>query len=404
VQPFGDGVVVSFIDQTGTKRLGQRLRDGIGVLDRFFALDIGLIGLADTAGSFRRLNPGWNRTLGWTNQELLSRPYIDFVHPDDRAATLAVASELADGGRLVSFENRYRCKDGGYRTLEWSVIGDVERGLLFALAHDVTADRAAIRELTAARDAATEALAQKSQFVSNMSHEIRAPLNGVLGIAELLAETALDDQQRAWVGIMRDAGQQLLTVLNDVQEFSRLERGQLQLQRRPTDVRGFVSGVVELFAGAAADKGLDLTVEIDDSAPAKADIDPTRLRQVLTNLVGNAIRFTAAGSVTVAVAGGDGPVLRFTVRDTGVGISPPDQQRIFEPFVQVDSLETQEFSGSGLGLTIAEELVGRMGGTVELSSAVGRGSAFHVVVPFDCATRAGSGAAGGPRTGGPQAG
>lgn len=395
VQPFGDGFVVSFIDVTETKRIEQRLRDGIGVLDQYFTLDIGLICLADVNGMFRRLNPGWNRTLGWTNQELLSRPFIEFVHPDDRAETLAAAAELATGSRLVRFENRYRCKDGGYRTLAWSVVGDADRGLLFALAHDITADQATTRELIAARDAATEALAQRSQFVSNMSHEIRAPLNGVLGIAELLADTPLDGQQQAWVSLMRDAGQQLLMILNDVQEFSRLERGQLRLQRQPTDVRTFVCGVVDLFAAAAADKGLELIVEVDDSAPAVAGVDPTRLRQVLTNLVGNAIRFTPSGSVTLAVdgVGDDEPALRFAVRDTGVGIRPRDQRRIFEAFVQVDSADAREFAGTGMGLTIAEELVERMGGTLELSSVAGQGSTFRVVVPLERASPARAGAA-----------
>ena len=243
---------------------------------------------------------------------------------------------------------------------------------------DVTAEAGAEAAMSEARDKATEALKLKSSFLANMSHEIRTPMNGVIGMTDLLLETALDARQRDYAQTVRGSGEALLTIINDILDFSKVEAGKLEVENIRFDLRTVLDDVVDLLTEPAAAKGLEFVSVVEDSVPAAVTGDPGRLRQVLINLVGNAIKFTNSGEVLVRVTGTDedAPRVRFEVSDTGDGIEPHKLALIFDPFFQGDSSTSRRYGGTGLGLAISGQLIALMGGDCGVESTVGAGSTF----------------------------
>ena len=241
-------------------------------------------------------------------------------------------------------------------------------------------------ELRAARDEALEASRLKSQFLANMSHEIRTPMNGVLGAANLLATTSLTEEQQEYVDILTTAGRALLGVINDILDFSKIEAGRVELEEAEFSVRDLFTGIGRMFESQATDKGLRLTLEVAPEVPDGVIGDGGRLRQVLTNLVGNAIKFTDSGSVAVNLVLVDASPstanLRCEVADTGIGIAEEDIPRLFSDFTQVDPSMTRRFGGTGLGLAISDRLVRMMGGAIGCTSNPGGGSIFWFTVPL----------------------
>lgn len=236
-------------------------------------------------------------------------------------------------------------------------------------------------DLARARDEAEQATRAKSTFLATMSHEIRTPMNGVLAMAEMLADTPMNEDQQGMVKVVRDSGGALLTIINDILDFSKIEAGKLDIEWIDTDILNLAEGVGDLLARRAEEKGLALTIDVDPALPRHLVADPTRLRQVLLNLTGNAIKFTEHGGVTVRLNrlahSADGKVgLRAEIVDTGIGLSPEQQAKLFQPFAQADGSTARRFGGTGLGLSICRRLVELMGGLIGVTSVAGDGSTF----------------------------
>jgi two-component system, sensor histidine kinase and response regulator len=531
-------------------------------LREFIDLSLNLLCIAGIDGYFKHLNPAWEATFGFTREELLSRPYLEFVHPDDRESTMAEATHVASGRSTLSFENRYRCKDGSYKWLLWSAVVRPEKRLIYCIAADITerkreearlaaqyavtrvlseeptlanatprilqaicecldwsvgaiwrvdqkekllrcvetwhvpsaqvkefdrgthsrtfppgvglpgrvwsqaqpvwiedvtrdanfprasiaaqeglhaafgfpillgdeilgvleffshqiqqpdrrllemmsaigsqigqfierkeaedALRVYARDLEVARERAEEATRAKSEFLANISHEIRTPMNAMIGMTELGLATRITRQQREYLNAIQGSADALLTLVNDLLDFSKIEARKLQLDRVGFNLRDALEDTMRVLAPRAHQKGVELACHIHPDVPDALVGDPLRLRQIIVNLVGNAIKFTDHGEVVLGVKTesrrNGNAQLRFSVADTGIGIPPEKQTVIFEAFSQADSSTTRRYGGTGLGLAISAQLVELMGGGISVESHPGRGSTFHFTAFFE---------------------
>jgi PAS domain S-box-containing protein len=360
-------------------------------LSTLFRASRDMLCIANFDGYLLRLNPSWARTLGYTEEELTSRPYVEFVHPDDREATVAEADSVSGGRTALLFENRYRCKDGSYRWMSWNATPVEEEGLIYCSVRDVTEQKRVAAELQKARDSADTANRAKSDFLANMSHEIRTPMNAVIGMTELLRDTPLSADQREYVETLEDAAESLLALINDVLDFSKIEAGMLELSPVEFDLREALENTLRTLGLRAHQKGLELVCRVAPDVPEALLGDAPRLRQIVLNLLGNAIKFTEEGEVLLQVENEEArpgeAVLRFVITDTGIGIPQDKQDVIFEAFAQADGSTTREYGGTGLGLAIAARLVQMMGGSVSVDSEPGRGSRFMFTVLFGVPAR-----------------
>ena len=478
--------------------------------ERLFNLIPDLACIVSTDGYFKKVNPAWETTLGYTLEEVLNTPMLEFVHPDDLERTVKEASLQSREHRTKHFVNRYRCKNGSYRLFIWTTTFNRDESTRFGVARDITDqrlseealreseerfrimsdscptiiwvtdtagktrlanrmcqeffgvtfgqtdgvlsrslihpdDRAgyvekfliAVRErapfraearvrrsdgewrwiasyaeprlslsgeflghvgispditdrklgeeaLQKAKDAAEGANRAKSEFLANMSHEIRTPMNGVIGLTDLALDTQLTGEQRGYLEGIRFSANALLRIINDILDFSKIEAGKLDFDLAKFDPRQVVDTVLTVLGIRAAAKNLKLSCDLGPDVPSNVVGDPGRLRQILVNLIGNAIKFTERGEVVVRAELSSQTAqeieLLFSVKDTGIGIPLNKQQHVFSAFAQADSSSTRTFGGTGLGLTISSQLVEKMGGRIWLESEEGTGSTFHFTV------------------------
>ena len=320
------------------------------------------------------------KVLGYTKEELISKPFLEFVHPDDKEKTIQETRKLAEGMESFNFENRYLARDGSVKWLFWGASVNLERKVIYAVARDITERKQTEEAVLRAKEMAEEASKAKGQFLANMSHEIRTPMNGVLAMAEILADTSMDPKQREYAQIIRTSARSLVRIIDDILDFSKAERGRLRLEVRPFDLQEIVADVIAMLDNRAQEKGLELRWTFAMGVPRIVKGDAGRVRQILLNLVENAVKFTESGRVDLRVqsgqAGCGGPSLRFEVEDTGIGISDEDAVLLFQPFSQGDGSSTRRFGGTGLGLVICRELAALMGGDVGFRSEPGKGSVF----------------------------
>jgi len=348
------------------------------------------IGIFQTDAEHRYVytNPRWSEITSIPADEAVGRRWEAIVNAVQRDGIVA---ELPGGrGARAELSRRFelRPRDGTVRVVLVTSRPIPDRGggtagWVGTLA-DVTAEADAEAVMSAARDTATEAARLKSDFLANVSHEIRTPMNGVIGMADLLLETDLDARQRDYAQTVRNSGEALMSMIDDILDFSKLEAGKLEIEEIAFEPRSILDDVIDLLAGLAQTKGLELVAVVESSVPTAVRGDPGRVRQVLTNLIGNAIKFTQAGEVVVRVsaaqAAGTDSVVRFEVTDTGEGIAADKLGLVFEPFVQADSSTSRRYGGTGLGLAITSQLVGLMGGSCGLSSRLEEGSSFWFTI------------------------
>jgi PAS domain S-box-containing protein len=356
---------------------------------------VATVAVEEPEGRITRWNPAAERLFGWRADEVVGRVLNELVAPGQLRAE---AEQLDDAGLAhgagVKVVTRRARKDGrlvDVDILAAPIVIDGERVGGIAIYHDVSELQQARQAAEEARGTAEEANRSKSAFLAMMSHEIRTPMNAVIGMSGLLLDTPLNDEQREYAETIRTSGDALLTIINDILDFSKIEAGRMELESAPFDLAECIEGGLDLMAPVAARKGVELAYVVEDELPPGIVGDVGRLRQVLLNLLGNALKFTERGEVELRATSepiDDGHHrVRLTVRDTGIGMTPEGLARLFESFSQADASTTRRFGGTGLGLAISRRLVEAMGGTVRAESAgPGAGSTFTVEFPAEVAS------------------
>ena len=356
------------------------------------------VSITDLEDRLLFVNEAFQRTYGYGEDELIGKP-ITIVRSDKNAPGVVreINPATQEGHWQGEVQNRTKCGREFPVFLSTSLIRD-ETGRPFALigvAQDITERKRAEMEMRRAKEDAEAATRAKSEFLANMSHEIRTPMNAIIGMTGLLLDTDLTPEQQDFAETIRSSSEGLLTIINDILDFSKIESGRLEIERHPFDLRGCLDAALDLFTEKAAGKGLDLACVLDEGVPDTVLGDDMRLRQILANLLGNAVKFTQKGEVVVSVTSrrldstdGHDPSagnpqmheVHFAVADTGIGIPDDRMGRLFQSFSQVDASTTRKYGGTGLGLAISKRLCELMGGSMWVESTPGKGSTFHFTV------------------------
>lgn len=382
------------------QRIEQALAEMTASEARFHAIfaqsPIGIALIDSHSGHIYECNACYASISGRSIEEMHRVDWMQITHPDDIQPDLDHMARL-NAGEVAGFQmdKRYLRPDGSVVWVRMTVAplqGNPPESLRhLCMVEDITEQRQIEQSLLAAKEAAEQASRAKSAFVANMSHEVRTPMNAVLGFLDILADSGLDAQQRVLVDKVQKSSRSLLRILNDILDFSKLDAGAVDLELAPFAIEDVLRDAADLFALTASAKGLELVLDLPPGLPPRYSGDALRLGQILVNLLGNAIKFTEHGSVhlTVRALADEGAMrrLRFEVADTGIGLTPEQTQRLFQPFVQADSSTTRRFGGTGLGLTLAKRLVELMGGEIGVRSELGQGATFWFTVQLAPDTR-----------------
>lgn len=371
------GTVVTFRDITDWLAAERRLQ-----FTRYVVDNAGPMLWVTPDGRVNYVNAAACQLLGYTRNEFSTMSITAFDVDFDMTEIDSLLHRLRVAIQPVVVDSRHLTKDGRLLDVELTIsLAELDaRSLLILSVKDVTERKLMEEDLRLAKEAAEAAAQAKANFLAGMSHEIRTPLNAIIGMTYLALAAGLQGRQRDYVEKIRRSGQHLADIVNSILDFSKGEAGMLQLEKVSFTLEKVVGGVVDLLADKASAKGLKLYVRIDSALPAVLVGDPLRIKQVLTNYAGNAVKFTERGEIAICVEllerTGRDLLLHFEVRDTGVGLTPEQIGKLFSPFQQADNSITRKYGGTGLGLAISKQLVGLMGGAVGVKSQPGKGSAF----------------------------
>ncbi|QFT32113.1 Aerobic respiration control sensor protein ArcB [Labrenzia sp. THAF82] len=392
-----EGGLVGFrVDITELKKREEELRRSQDLLRNVVDASFDGVIVMNGEGIVLDFSPAAEDVFGWSANEIIGQKMSDYIIPEKyrqmHDTGLERFLETGEGpvlGKRIEIEGLH--KEGNEMIVELAIrhTKGAEGPLFLGYVRDITERKAADAALRDAKEKAEAANEAKAKFLAMMSHEIRTPMNGVLGILSLLRDTDLDPSQKAYVKTARESGRSLLELINDILDFSKLEAGRMELEHAPFRLNTLVKSVMDLFKPTAQDKGLGLFLNYPDNVPVHVVGDAGRLRQVVLNLVSNAIKFTEIGSVeiTVAIASEDErrPTFRFSVKDTGIGIPKDKHESLFAEFVTVDSSYTKKQGGTGLGLAICNQITQLMDGELTVESLPGAGSTFHFAIPIELA-------------------
>ncbi|MFN7497388.1 MAG: PAS domain S-box protein [Hyphomonadaceae bacterium] len=371
-------------DITERKRTETELKDALNLSSTFFDVSSELLCIADNKGRIIHMSKSAEQIIGYPEHELIGRSTIEFIHPDDQEQIAIAMQELLKTGNLMDYVARYMHPNGAIRSVEWraKIVGDV----IYATARDVTQRLATEAELLAAREQAEAANRAKSSFLANMSHEIRTPLNGVIGVVGALSRTELTQTQREMVDLIQSSGETLEVLLSDILDVSKIEAGKFTLQPEPFNLRETIQATAQVMGVRAEEKGLGFHVRFGPGTEGLFEGDGVRVKQIVSNLASNAVKFTQTGQIDISIAAtdkADGSCeVMISVKDTGIGFDEQTKQRLFARFEQADASITKNFGGTGLGLSICRTLTDMMGGQFLVTSEAGIGSLFSVILPL----------------------
>lgn len=347
-----------------------------------------MLAIANTEGKFLKVNPAWTQVLGYSEEEMLTTPFYNFMRPEDVQRTNDEVNRLAAAGaKTFNFKNRYRTKSGAYRWLSWSSQTDPDSGLLYCVARDITVDfelaEAEKKNLTLRKEkeVAEASTKQKEVFLANMSHEIRTPMNGIVGLIDMLVEnTDPNPLQLEYLETVKTSSNTLMNIINDILDYSKLEAGKVSLTPDDHNIHSLVHQVKNLFKPKALEKDIEIISEYANNMPEFLVVDNNRFNQVLSNFVSNAIKFCNDKSERIRLNcltdENDEYTIKTEIVDEGQGLSKEDQKKLFKSFSQLDNSSTKSVEGTGLGLAIAKQISELMGGSIGVESEIDKGSNF----------------------------